>query len=174
MPNKEIMLKLVLLGSPAVGKTSLINQYVHHSFEEDYHTTLGVNIVVKEITLDDGDTLVKLIFWDIAGQEKYDLSRQMFFQGCVGGLFVYDITRPSTLHDIESKWLPDLKKYGNEKAPYLLIGNKNDLEEMRAISIEEGKEFSDEVKALEFIETSAKSGKNVEKAFKNLLLHIIS
>ena len=174
MPNKEIMLKLVLLGSPAVGKTSLINRYVHHSFEEDYHITLGVNIVVKEITLDDRDTLVKLIFWDIAGQEKYDLSRQMFFQGCVGGLFVYDITRPSTLHDIESKWIPDLKKYGNEKAPYLLIGNKNDLEEMRAISIEEGKEFSDEVKALEFIEASAKSGENVEKAFKNLLLHIIS
>ncbi|MBY9019245.1 MAG: hypothetical protein KGD66_10490, partial [Candidatus Lokiarchaeota archaeon] len=78
------------------------------------------------------------------------------------------------LHDIESKWLPDLKKFGNEKAPYLLIGNKNDLEEMRAISIEEGQDFSDKVKAVEFMETSAKSGKNVEKAFKNLLLHIIS
>ncbi|MBY9019246.1 MAG: GTP-binding protein, partial [Candidatus Lokiarchaeota archaeon] len=89
MPNKEIMLKLVLLGSSACGKTSLINQYVHHSFKEDYNTTLGVNIVVKEITLEDTDTLVKLIFWDIAGQEKYDLSRQMFFQGCVGALFVY-------------------------------------------------------------------------------------
>lgn len=173
MPNKEIMLKLVLLGSPAVGKTSLINRFVHHSFEEDYHSTLGVNIVVKEINLD-SDTLVKLIFWDIAGQEKYDLSRQMFFQGCVGGLFVYDITRPSTLHDIEAKWLPDLKKYGNEKAPYLLIGNKSDLEETRAISIEEGKDFSDKLGALEFMETSAKSGENVEKAFKNLLLHIIS
>jgi Ras-related protein Rab-32 len=87
MHNKEIMLKLVLLGSPATGKTSLINRYVHHSFAEDYNTTLGVNIVVKEITMEDRDTLVKLIFWDIAGQEKYDLSRQMFFQGCVGGLY---------------------------------------------------------------------------------------
>ena len=174
MPNKEIMLKLVLLGSPAVGKTSLINRYVHHKFDEDYHTTLGVNIVVKDIILEESDTLVKLIFWDIAGQEKYDLSRQMFFQGCVGGLFVYDITRPSTLHDIEAKWLPDLRKYGNEKAPYLLIGNKNDLEDMRAISNEEAQEFSKGVNALEFIETSAKSGTNVEKAFKNLLLHIIS
>ena len=175
MPNKEILIKLVLLGSPACGKTSLINRYVNHRFEEDYHTTLGVNIVVKEITLEENsNTLVKLIFWDIAGQEKYDLSRQMFFQGCVGGLFVYDITRPSTLHDIESKWLPDLKKYGNEKAPYLLIGNKNDLGDMRAISNEEGQEFSDKIKALEFMETSAKSGTNVEKVFKNLLLHIIS
>ncbi|MHA1671721.1 MAG: Rab family GTPase [Promethearchaeota archaeon] len=171
--GSEILLKLVLLGSPAVGKTSLINKYVHHSFEEDYHSTLGVNIVVKEINLEDS-TLVKLIFWDIAGQEKYDLSRQMFFQGCVGGLFVYDITRPSTLIDIEEKWLPDLRKYGNEKAPYLLIGNKSDLEETRRISIEEGQEFCDRVKALEFIETSAKSGENVEKAFKDLLLHIIS
>jgi len=174
MPNKEIMLKLVLLGSPATGKTSLINRYVQHSFEEDYNSTLGVNIVVKEIFLEERDTLVKLIFWDIAGQEKYDLSRQMFFQGCVGGLFVYDITRPSTLYDIEKKWLPDLKKHGSGKAPYLLIGNKNDLEEMRAISTKEGEEFSNRLNSLEFMETSAKSGENVEKAFKNLLLHIIS
>ncbi len=127
MPNKEIMLKLVLLGSSACGKTSLINRYVHHSFEEDYKTTLGVNIVIKEINLDDNETLVKLIFWDIAGQKKYDLSRQVFFQGCVGALFVYDLTRPSTLHDIESKWIPDLKKFGNDNAPYLIICKKNDL-----------------------------------------------
>jgi len=174
MSNKEIMLKLVLLGSPATGKTSLINRYVQHSFEEDYNSTLGVNIVVKEMILEERDTLVKLIFWDIAGQEKYDLSRQMFFQGCVGGLFVYDITRPSTLHDIEKKWLPDLRKHGNEKAPYLLIGNKSDLEEMRAISTKEGEEFSNRLNSIEFMETSAKSGENVEKAFKNLLFHIIS
>jgi len=174
MSNKEIMLKLVLLGSPATGKTSLINRYVQHSFEEDYNSTLGVNIVVKEMILEERDTLVKLIFWDIAGQEKYDLSRQMFFQGCVGGLFVYDITRPSTLYDIEKKWLPDLRKHGNEKAPYLLIGNKNDLEEMRAISTKEGEEFSNRLNSIEFMETSAKSGENVEKAFKNLLFHIIS
>lgn len=174
MPSKEIMLKLVLLGSPAVGKTSLINRYVHHSFEEDYHSTLGVNIVVKEMTLEENNALVKLIFWDIAGQEKYDLSRQMFFQGCVGGLFVYDITRSSTLYDIESKWLPDLQKYGNEKAPYLLIGNKSDLEESRSITTEEGTEFCKNVNALEFLETSAKSGENVEEAFKKLLLSIIS
>ncbi len=172
--KNELIFKLGLLGSSACGKTSLINRYVHHSFEEDYITTLGVNIVVKEVDLEESNTHVKLIFWDIAGQEKYDLSRQMFFQGCVGALLVYDITRPSTLQSIESKWIPDLKKYGNEKAPYLLIGNKNDLDEMRAVSTEEGQEFSDKVKALEFIETSAKSGTNVEMAFKNLLLHIIS
>ena len=98
----------------------------------------------------------------------------MLFQGCVGGLFVYDITRPSTLHNIETKWIPDLRRYGNEAAPYLLIGNKSDLEETRAVSIIEGTKFSNRVKALEFMETSAKSGENVEKAFKNLLLHSIS
>ncbi|MBY9015125.1 MAG: hypothetical protein KGD68_05465 [Candidatus Lokiarchaeota archaeon] len=59
MPSKEILLKLVLLGSPAVGKTSLINRYVQHSLDEDYHSTLGVNIVVKEMLLEENDALIK-------------------------------------------------------------------------------------------------------------------
>ena len=119
MSDNIIVLKLVLLGDSAVGKTSLIDMYAHHKFKEDYKPTIGVNIVVKE--LDIKNAQIRLIIWDIAGQEKYDLSRKMFFQGVVGALFVYDITREDTFRNIESKWLNDLTEYGEQDLAYMLI-----------------------------------------------------
>jgi len=175
MSNKtELILKLAVLGNSAVGKTSLIDQYIHHKFDQDYHPSLGVNIVIKEMAVEEKNTHVKMILWDIAGQEKYDLSRKMFFQGCTGALFVYDVTRSETFNDIKSKWLKDLKEFGNKNAAYLLIGNKNDLTEQKSVSTKEGEKLASNMKASEFIETSAKHGDNVEKAFRNLVLSVIS
>ena len=170
----ELIFKLALLGDPAVGKTSLINQFIHHKFDRDYHPSLGVNIVIKDMKVPEMNVFAKMILWDIAGQEKYDLSRKAFFQGCVGALFVYDVTRPPSFKSIKSKWLKDLKEYGNQNAEYLLIGNKNDLTEHKAVTTEEGQKLANKIKASEFIETSAQSGENVEEAFKQLLLNVIS
>lgn len=170
-PN--LILKIALLGDPAVGKTSLINRYVDHKFENDYQPTLGVNIVAKKIIIDEKKIEVKLILWDIAGQERYDLSRQLFFQGCWGALFVYDITRDSTFHSIKTKWLKDLKNYGKDDAVFILIANKKDLKD-RVILKKDGESLAKEINANDFIETSAKQGDNVEKAFKNLVLQVLS
>jgi small GTP-binding protein len=134
----ERIFKLAILGNSAVGKTSLINQYIHQKFEQDYHPSLGVNIVIKEMDVKEKNAHIKMIFWDIAGQEKYDLSRKAFFQGCVGALFVYDVTRPITFKDVESKWLKELTEFGNKNV------------------------------------ACAKHGDNVEKAFKTLVLSVIS
>lgn len=170
----EMIFKLAFLGNSAVGKTSLINQYIHQKFEQDYHPSLGVNIVIKEMNVEEKNAYVKMILWDIAGQDKYDLSRKAFFQGCVGALFVYDVTRPATFKDLETKWLKDLKEFGNKNAAYLLIGNKNDLTEKKSVSTQEGEKLAIKMKASDFLETSAKDGDNVEKAFKTLVLSVIS
>ena len=170
----DLMFKIALLGDPATGKTSLIDQYIHHKFSEQYNASLGVNIVIKDIEVKEKNLKVKLILWDIAGQERYELSRRMFFQGCSGALFVYDITRPSTLENVVSKWYPDLITYGKENSSFLLIGNKTDLEDSRGITTEKGKELADKIQASDFIETSAKSGDNVEEAFSNLLTDVLS
>ena len=174
-PEKtDLMFKIALLGDPATGKTSLINKYVHHAFDENYQPSLGVNIIIKDIEVKEKNLKVKLILWDIAGQERYELSRRMFFQGCSGALFVYDITRPSTLENVESKWYPDLVTYGKKNSSFLLIGNKTDLEDSRGITTEKGKELAETIQASDFIETSAKSGDNVEEAFSNLLTDVLS
>lgn len=169
----EYILKLVLLGDPAVGKTSLINQYVDHTFETDYRPTLGANIIAKEIKMDNINGITKLIIWDIAGQKIYDLSRKLFFQGCSGALFIYDITREPTFDHIKDKWLRDFEKFGKKEAAYLLIGNKKDLKDMRSVDKEKGEKLANNINATDFIETSAKYGENVELAFQKLINHVI-
>jgi Ras-related protein Rab-11A len=172
-PLKNLVLKLALLGDPAVGKTSLIHQYIQHHFKEDYQPTLGVNIVVKELKIEEFNAYVRLILWDIAGQDKYDLSRMMFFQGCMGALFVYDTTRQSTYHNIETKWLTDFQKYTEKDPAYVLIGNKIDLKDSKAVSTEDGKTLAEKIQASNFVETSAKYGDNVENAFKKLVAQVL-
>lgn len=172
--KREWALKLTVLGDPAVGKTSLINKYITDSFSQDYQPTLGVNIVTKEIRIQEKDIEIRLLLWDIAGQDKYELTRKMFFQGCVGSLLVYDITRNSTFERIKSKWLVDFRKYGSPDGIYILIGNKTDLKDSIKVSTEQGKSLAKKIKAADFIETSAKYGENVEKAFRKLVLHVLN
>ncbi len=171
--KRQWALKLALLGDPAVGKTSLIDKYITDSFNENYQPTLGVNIVTKDIKLEEINSDIRLLLWDIAGQAKYELTRKMFFQGCSGALFVYDKTRYSTFENITSKWLEDFIKFGKPDGVYLLIGNKLDLKDSIKVSSEDGKLLSQKINATEFIETSAKYGENVEMAFKKLVLHIL-
>jgi len=170
---KEFVFKIVVLGDAAVGKTSLINQYIERSFEEDYKPTLGANIIRKDVFVEEINASVRLIMWDLAGQEKYNVIRSMYFQGCVGALLVYDVTRHSTFETINSKWLKDFKKYVKKEGTYILIGNKIDLTDQRMVSAEDGINFAKKINASDYIETSAKSAENAEKAFENLVHQIL-
>ncbi len=172
MPVKKFVLKLALLGDPAVGKTSLINRYTEEGFKENYQPTLGVNIIIKKLRFN--DIKIQIAIWDIAGQEKYDLTRKMFFEGCHGSLLVYDITRQATFDRITSKWLEDFKKFGRPDGVYILIGNKVDLKESLAVPSEKGEKLAEEIRAIDFIETSAKYGENVEIAFKRLVFQVLN
>jgi small GTP-binding protein len=167
--------KLVLLGDHAVGKTSLINQYVEQKFEEDYKPTIGVSIVKTSVILEKIETKVSLLLWDIAWQEKYEKYRKYYFEGCVGALLVYDITKQDSLKNIKSKWHSDFNKYTEAKnSAYLLIGNKSDLESERNVDNDDGKDLANEINAADFIETSAKYGDNVEKVFLRLVQKVLA
>lgn len=169
---REFVFKIVIIGDAAVGKTSLINRFVEGSFQEDYKPTLGANIVRKDVNLD--NARVRLIMWDLAGQEKYRVVRSMYFQGCQGALLVYDVTRYNTLESINNKWLKDYKKHVKKKGAFILIGNKTDLQDQIAVPTEKGKELATKIKASDFIETSARLGENIEEAFSLLVNQILS
>jgi small GTP-binding protein len=171
---KEWTLKILLLGDMAVGKTSLINQYIERSFESDYRPTLGVNIISKDIEIKEANSLIRLIIWDIAGQDKYEKTRRAYYEGCAGALLVYDLTRYDSFLNIESKWFNDIKKHVIKKTHFILIGNKVDLKDNRKVSFEEGLELANKINAINFLETSALSGENVEKAFLRLIYQILS
>jgi Ras-related protein Rab-11A len=167
------VLKIAILGDTAVGKTSLVNQFVDNTFKEDYGPTIGADILKKDIVIPEFNSTAKLVLWDIAGQTQYEKERPEYYEGCSGALLVYDITRHSSYESIAEKWLKDYKNYVPKDQIYILIGNKNDLEDQRGVKKDDGEKMAKEIQAIEFIETSAKFDVNVDKAFVRLAKAII-
>ncbi|MFX0136450.1 MAG: Rab family GTPase [Candidatus Hodarchaeota archaeon] len=173
MSEETYNFKIILVGAPAVGKTSLIKKYVEGSFSDSYKETIGVNILIKDLKI--GKKNVQLLCWDVAGQEKFGRVRQMYYRGASAALAVYDVTKPSTYLEIPD-FVQDLREI--EDVPLILVGNKVDLrkemeglskslikEGLAPVSTKKGEEMSEIIKSLAFLETSAKTGEHVEKAF---------
>lgn len=169
--KQKLVLKLVLLGDPGVGKTSLISQFVHARFRNSYQLTVGLDISSKQVKLDDG-RVVTLSINDIGGQARFAAIRHMFFKGSHLAMLVYDVTREDTLQNIIEPWFAELQEFCNQpdvsKVQTILVGNKADLEDYRMIEEEEGNVVAKEINAISHIIASAKENQNVDIAFKTL------
>jgi small GTP-binding protein len=164
---RRFSFKIAIIGDTGVGKTSLINQFVSRRFEKDYISTIGVNILLKdvELVIDETSYSVQLMLWDIGGQEKYSTVRHMFYQGANACIIVFDITRPATFLVVPD-FLQDLEEFLQRKIPLVILGNKLDLIDMRRVETENGEKLKETTNALAFFETSAKTGENVEQSFE--------
>ncbi len=163
MENKNTLFKkIIIVGEPAVGKTSLIKKFMSGRFSTDYKVSIGTNMFIKELDLNSG-MIIKLQIWDIAGQERWTEMRHIYYKGTHGAIIVGDLTRKKTFEQIVNFWCPDLNKYC-EDIPKIMIANKEDL--VKNISIEELKTYKQKINAKSIIYTSAKFGTNVDKAFK--------
>lgn len=162
----DFLFKIVFLGDGAVGKTSLVGRYVYDSFEGDYLATIGTDIHIKMVRV--GDTVVKLVIWDIAGQDNFAQLRRAYYMNASGAFFVFDTTRPETIERVD-EWINALFTVTG-KIPLVLLENKVDLES----TIPEG--TRDQVKKqheVQIIKTSAKEDMNVEEAFKEMTREIL-
>jgi Ras-related protein Rab-11A len=163
--------KVILIGPGAVGKTSLLHRFVEDKFSFRYKLTIGADFLSKVIQKND-DT-VKLQIWDIGGQERYKFLRSSFFDGANGALIVFDLSRWHTFEDLDD-WLTDLREYAGANTPFAVIGNKVDLIDKRDELYErENAEVFAKKEDTFYIETSAKTGEKVEKAFLNLMEKMI-
>jgi small GTP-binding protein len=162
--------KIILIGPSAVGKTSIINRYVKNQFT-DYKPTLGVDFLLKEVKLD--DKLSKLSIWDIGGHEKFKTLRNSYYQGATGTLLIFDLTRRKTYDEMEN-WYAEMVEILGRKIPFLLIGNKVDLIKKKngPIPDELVEKFVSSHEST-YIKTSAKTGKNVEEAFEELVIQMM-
>ena len=155
-----------MLGAFAVGKTSLVQQYVHSIFSDRYHTTVGVKIEKTRVVMD--NTEVDLIIWDLHGEDEFQHVRLSYLTGSSGLIYVADGTRKSTLATALN--LKEIAEKVVGKLPFLLIINKKDLQEEWEVDTK----ILDEIKGqgVHVLETSAKTGTAVEYAFE-LLTRII-
>ena len=168
--------KVVLIGDGLVGKTSLRRNYMGEGFRAEYLMTIGADFSVKEVPYEDYQ--LNLQIWDLAGQPRFSDVRGAYYAGSYGALVVFDITRPETFDNIDF-WINELIKYNNNKlVPMIIIGNKSDLrgeapKETQvpkqtamayAQTLTEWSDFK-----VQYIETSAKTGQNVHRAFETLV-----
>jgi len=157
-----IQKKICMLGSFAVGKTSLINRFVRSIFSEKYLTTVGVKIDRKELVVHDRQ--VNLVLWDIHGDDEYQRVRLSYLRGTGGYFLVADGTRKSTLDHALA--LHEEARGVLEEVPFLLVLNKADLTD--EWEVEEATLAEFEARGWIVLKTSAKSGENVDRIFDEL------
>ena len=166
---KELNKKVILLGNGAVGKTSLIRKFVDDQFDDDYIFTIGTKVTKKEVTV--GNTLVNLMIWDILGQTDFHRTQAEAFKGASGVFLVADITRTETLKSLVDYWIPEFRKAAG-KVPIVFLANKSDLTDQYKFTEEEFKAFAEKCVGADekpiYYMVSAKTGVNVEDAFKSL------
>ncbi|WVZ58671.1 hypothetical protein U9M48_008913 [Paspalum notatum var. saurae] len=186
----DYVFKVVLIGDSAVGKSQILARFARNEFSLDSKATIGVEFQTRTLVIDHKS--VKAQIWDTAGQERqplpppdnvvshpnlaiwlarrYRAVTSAYYRGALGALLVYDITKRQSFDHIP-RWLEELRGHADKNIVIMLVGNKNDLEEERAVSTEDAREFA-EKENLFFLETSALQATNVENAFQTVLSEI--
>lgn len=179
----KLILNIGLLGSSGAGKTSIIKRFAHGKFDSAILSTISVDKIPKEVTID-GEK-VKLVLVDTAGQERYADIVANFFRRLNGVIFVYAINSESSFERVKV-WLEKAKELSSQNFPFIIVGNKKDLEineivsdendledekNYRTVSEAQGKELAEELKC-EFFEISAKENINIEEAFMCLAKNV--
>lgn len=151
------------------------NSFHHHqqqqddAFTESYISTIGVDFRFRTVKMD--KKTVKLQIWDTAGQERFRTITSAYYRGADGIIMVFDVTSTDSFDHVND-WLKEVNRYAAEGTVKLLVGNKCDRTADRVVTEAQAREFATEL-GIPFIETSAKSAKNVEEAFLTLAGELI-
>jgi len=178
------LFKVVLMGDGSVGKTTLRKVYMGEGFRAQYMITIGADFAVKKMQLAGGHD-VSIQIWDLAGQEHFKSVRSTFYKGAQGALAVYSTVERASFDNLPN-WMNECWTNAGKKIPIVLIANKIDLREQfknnpvmkqTIVTTEEGEKYSQVIARngvhCSFLETSAKTGVNVEAAFLELAIKIL-
>jgi Ras-related protein Rab-8A len=163
-PHYDFLIKLLLIGDSGVGKSCLLLRFCDDAWTPSFITTIGIDFKIRTIELD--GKRIKLQIWDTAGQERFRTITTAYYRGAMGILLVYDVTDEKSFQNIRT-WYQNVEQHASEGVDKILIGNKCDWDEKRAVTLEQGRQLADEL-GIRFVETSAKDNEGVEEAFFTL------
>jgi len=163
------LLKVILLGDSGVGKSSIMNQYVHEKFTAEYKATIGADFLTKHLIIDDKPITMQI--WDTAGQERFQSLGVAFYRGADCCALVFDVNDEKTFENVNSWKEEFLLKAGIEDPqnfPFVLLGNKIDVENGRVVAKRKAVKYCEDNGNMQYFETSAKEGIGVSNAFMHL------
>lgn len=170
-PGYLYQFRLILIGQSTVGKSSLLRQFKEGEYFPDISLTVGVDFHAKMIRVNGHP--IKMQLWDTAGQDRFRAIVKAYYRNAVGGLLVFDITNRESFMSLD-EWYDEVMKIAHPHKPvFVLIGNKDDQVKQRQVSREDALSFARN-HAMDYIETSAKSGHNVEESFQILAEKILT
>ncbi|CAG9328701.1 unnamed protein product [Blepharisma stoltei] len=165
--DRKHFIKAIILGDSAVGKTSLMNQYVTKRFTQQYKATIGADFLTKDLVVDGKP--ITLQIWDTAGQERFQSLGVAFYRGADCCILVYDITSTKSFESLSS-WKDEFISQSNcrdpDNFPFVILGNKLDKEPERKVSNTKASQWCLANGNIPLYETSAKDAINVEEAFQ--------
>lgn len=158
----QTQIKIVLLGDQAVGKTSLLQKWVVGNYDVNLPPTVGGATQIRQDVVNG----VKYSFqiWDTAGAERYRALTPLYTRDAAAAMIVFDMTSQTSVDNVKS-WVEFVHQHGS--MPFIIVGNKEDLQEDHIITSEEALELAFSVQS-QFFATSAKTGNNVDLAFRQL------
>ena len=160
--------KVLFLGDPGVGKSSLVLRGTTKKYNSLYQPTVGFDLLNHIVKIN--DKVIKLQIWDTCGQEEFSMCNQSLFKNATIAIMVYSVISKHTFENIK-KWVSRVKNLSKENTIFFLVGNKSDLDTQREITFLEGKEYG--IKNFQFfVETSSKSEYNVDILFKELVIYL--
>ncbi|XP_073969092.1 ras-like protein A [Rhodnius prolixus] len=162
--------KVIMVGSGGVGKSALTLQFMYDEFVEDYEPTKA-DSYRKKVVLDGEEVQIDIL--DTAGQEDYAAIRDNYFRSGEGFLCVFSITEEESFQATQEFREQILRVKNDENIPFLLVGNKGDLDEKRKVSLMEAQSRAQQW-GVPYVETSAKTRENVDKVFFDLMREIRS
>ncbi|CAG2226473.1 unnamed protein product [Mytilus edulis] len=158
----EVFYKVMLIGDSGVGKTCLLVRFKDGAFlSGSFISTVGIDFRNKVVDVE--GTKVKLQIWDTAGQERFRSITRAYYRDANALLLLYDVTNKASFDNIRA-WLGEINEYAQEDVVIMLLGNKADMAGERMIRTEDGEKLAKEYNVA-FMETSAKTGMNVDLAF---------